>query len=229
MDDDLTFGASVWATPGAAPISLSPPPLVPPLPTFPSTDLDDNDAPQDSFDDFDDFGAPPAPAPSGGDDDDFGDFGDFGDAEASGGAGGFAAFEDQSRIAGPSSVSQDWRPLRLDPFPPRAELEAQIDDILSPFWAHDDLAQVLSDDDIREVGGLSQILSTPERYRASRPPRVPLLTHNPPMPLLFSPTPNPAAVRSTRRSSRRTRRPRPRRTGRARASGGSTSSRSASP
>ncbi|TFY51359.1 hypothetical protein EVG20_g11034, partial [Dentipellis fragilis] len=141
MDDDLTFGASVWATPGAAPISLSPPPLVPPLPTFPSPNLDD-DAPQDSFDDFDDFGAPPAPAPSGRDgdgDDDFGDFGDFGDAEDSGGAGagGFAAFEDQSRIAGPSTApiaSHDWRPLRLDPFPPRAELEAQIDEILSPFW-----------------------------------------------------------------------------------------------
>lgn len=149
MDDDITFG-SVWATDIAAPTTLSPPPAAFSLPT-----LDDDDA-------FDDFGEPSAQIVAPGDDeDDFGDFGDFGDADDHA---GFvdAGFEEQTHIAGPSS-SGLWQCLRLDPLPPRTELEERIEEILGPLWRHGNTLQAMTDDDIREVGGLNQILITPER------------------------------------------------------------------
>ena len=77
MDDDMTFGASVWGASGpATPVkSESEPGETDFAPAAAS-------APDDSFDDFDDFG--PTETAAGGteavDDDDFGDFGDFGDA-----------------------------------------------------------------------------------------------------------------------------------------------------
>ena len=67
-------------------------------------------------------------------------------------------------MAGPSS-HRDWEPLHLDAhnMPSRSELEEQIEEILSPLWADDDLDGAFTDEDIREVGGINQILITPER------------------------------------------------------------------
>ncbi|KAI0065936.1 hypothetical protein BV25DRAFT_1610559 [Artomyces pyxidatus] len=171
MDDD--FGSSIWATPATGPLTLSSP-REDILPTFPTRISHDG-----QFDDFDDFDAPTQTGGGGDDDDDFGDFGDFGDAEDAGG--GFAddgAFGEQTGIAGTSS--RDWEPLQLDPFPSRSDLEEQIEEILGPLWEDDDLSQVLTDEDIREVGGLSQILVTPESralyqslFPASPPPAQP--------------------------------------------------------
>ncbi|KAI0004955.1 hypothetical protein BJV74DRAFT_805925 [Russula compacta] len=41
-------------------------------------------------------------------------------------------------------------------------LEAQIEEILGPLWNSDDTSQALTDEDVREVGGLAQILVTPD-------------------------------------------------------------------
>lgn len=178
MDEDITFGSSVWATPATAPMTLSPrahedalPPLHPPPAS--STSSEQND----QFEDFDDFGPPADTTQSTlAQDDDFGDFGDFGDVQDSstvaledGGAfgGGFAddvGFDEQVRMAGPSTY-RDWEPLHLDPhnMPSRSELEEQIEEILSPLWADDNPDEVFTDEDIREVGGINQILITPAR------------------------------------------------------------------
>ncbi|KAI0050165.1 hypothetical protein FA95DRAFT_1555865 [Auriscalpium vulgare] len=168
MDDD--FGASVWATTPSDPIILSSP-HEDVFPTFPTTNI-----PSEPSDDFDDFGAPAEPGGADGDEDDFGDFGDFEEAEEAGGEfTGAAGFSDGAGVAGPST-SRDWEALRLEPLPSRRDLEEQIDEILGPLWAHDDLSQALTDDDIREVGGLNQILITPESralYKTLFPPTPP--------------------------------------------------------
>ena len=155
MDDDLTFGASVWAT--SEPIT-SKQPLVAAKPEQ-----------EAKFDDeFDDFGTP-ADTTQGdiNDDNDFGDFGDFGEAEP----GSLQTFTEHSgfddvRIAGPSS--QIWQPLRLDPFPPRSTLESAIDETWGPIWNYEDIADVTTDDPIREAEGIAQILITPSRWVCRR-------------------------------------------------------------
>lgn len=114
---------------------------------------------EDGFDDFGDVQTPGADIATGGGDDDFGDFGDFDEGPQEGFAGD-AAFEDQARLAGPSH----WDALVLDPLPPRAELQEKIEDILAPLWAYDDVSSALSDEPMREIGGLAQVLVTPERY-----------------------------------------------------------------
>ena len=119
---------------------------------FTSPPLDDGDG-------FDDFGDVQQPAADPTSTDDFGDFGDFDEAPQEGFADD-AAFEDQAQLAGPSH----WEALVLDPLPPRAELKEQIDSILAPLWAYDDVDNALSDEPMREVGGLAQVLVTPERY-----------------------------------------------------------------
>lgn len=154
MDDDFTFGASVW---GASDPIAAPLPIVkPPSAVFGAA----ND------DDFDDFGSPPQTAvTAAADDDDFGDFGDFDDAQEMPPADGFdddAAFADVP-VAGPSSYS-DWEPLRLAPMPSRPELEDNINAILGPLWAGQSMSDVATDDEIREREGINQILVTPERY-----------------------------------------------------------------
>ena len=102
MEDDLTFGTSIWGTDVSAPLP-APPTLIaaPTLSREPST--------ADSLDDFDDFGTPAETVAASGDeaDDDFGDFGDFGEAEQLGEAPSFddAAFAEVpfEPIAGPST------------------------------------------------------------------------------------------------------------------------------
>lgn len=153
MEDDISFGASVWGAPTDFAPVLS-------INRVPSTSTDDG------FDDFDDYRTPAETVVASGDegDDDFGDFGDFGDAQTIGGVHSFveeAAFDEDVRIPGPSGA--EWEPLQLDPLPSRQELQQQVDEILGPLWATMDLSQ-LSDEQIREAEGLSQTLVTPERY-----------------------------------------------------------------
>ncbi|KAF9055018.1 hypothetical protein BDZ89DRAFT_938070 [Hymenopellis radicata] len=143
MDDDFTFGASVWGTPDPAAPVVKPPSPIP-------------------DDDFDDFGSPPQAAQVA-DDDDFGDFGDFGDAQeippsSSGFSDDMAGF---APVAGPSSYG-DWDPLKLAPMPGRPELEDDINTILGPLWGSQPISEVTTDDEIREREGINQILVTPE-------------------------------------------------------------------
>lgn len=156
MEDDFSF-ASVWgapATPSPIPSQLT---LAPPPVDFPSSSSQGDD-------DFDDFGTART-EPSDAMDDDFGDFGDFGDGDMA----TPADFEDigfgqDVRIVSPPPVQEpDWEPLRLDPFPSRTQLQAQLDEILGPVWT-DDISLYTTADDVREVEGISQILVTPERY-----------------------------------------------------------------
>lgn len=145
MDDDL--GSSVWATPATGVISLLSPNV--------STTIG-------QYDDFDEFGLQEEVSIREDDDDEFGDFGDFGQAEDTteefGGSSGFKEPELEAAAA-----SSDWEPLCFDSHPSRRRLETQIEEILGPLWSNDDLGEALTDEDVREVGGLAQILVTPDR------------------------------------------------------------------
>ncbi|KAI0650587.1 hypothetical protein C8Q79DRAFT_944323 [Trametes meyenii] len=175
MDDDIAFTASVWG----APADLVPPLAVKP-PTF--AELSPGPSTQDDFDDFDNFGTPAETIAGSGEDgeDDFGDFGDFGETQQIPVTpGGFSSFggttyDEPESLGGPSFVS-DWRPLRLDPLPPREVLQDQVDDILRPLWENDDTSH-LTEDVLREVGGINQTLVTSESrqlYNALLPPTPP--------------------------------------------------------
>lgn len=154
MDDDLTFGASVWGQP--EPVITSPIPSR----AAPAV-VDEFEA--TAFNDFDDFGEPEGVALDGTkEDDDFGDFGDFGEADPSSAAFGDSVTFDEANIPGPSSRS--WRPLLLDPFPSRPSLEAELEDTLGPIWHYEDITAVTTDEPIREAEGVAQILTTPSRY-----------------------------------------------------------------
>lgn len=153
MDDDLTFGTSAWGTSD----DITPLPLrtVSLIPT--SSDL------QQDSDPFDDFNGPTEKNPNVADDD-FGDFGDFGETEIVNSTG----FEDdigfgEVPVAGPSS-HREWHPLKLDPLPLRSELAEQVNEILEPIWGYGHTSKNLTDEGIREVEGISQILVTSERY-----------------------------------------------------------------
>jgi len=153
MDDDMTFGASVWAASeplNANSIFKSDPPL----------NFDDTIS-----DDFDDFGALDEIPGTDLKDDDFGDFGDadIGLTLAFGEAGGF---EEDLRIPGPSS--QNWRPLQLDPFPSRSSLEKELSETLGPIWNCEDISVVTTDEAIREVEGSAQILISQSRCVACK-------------------------------------------------------------
>ena len=166
MDDDITFGASVWGAPDdsapIAPLAVKPPTFA--ISPSPSTAPDD-------FDDFDNFRTPAETTAGSGDeggDDDFGDFGDFGESEPLPVTPGFSTsfgevtYAEPESIGGPS-IPRDWRPLQLHPIPSREQLQEQVDNILGPMWMYDDTSY-LTDEAIREVGGINQTLVTPERY-----------------------------------------------------------------
>lgn len=153
MDDDITFGASVWSTSDVAD-------TIPPLQTNPPI-LSTPHFGEDQFEDFDD---PVQTMQADAGDDDFGDFGDFDEAEVVNSTGfDDGEFGQEVQIAGPSSYAE-WHPLRLDPLPSRSELEDQVSSILEPIWGSADISGLLTDDGIREVEGVGQILVTPERY-----------------------------------------------------------------
>ncbi|KAI0268324.1 hypothetical protein BC834DRAFT_952638 [Gloeopeniophorella convolvens] len=150
MDED--FGSSVWTTPATGVGSLSPTdfPSFPPAPSAFS-----------QFDEFDGYGTSTGGTMEQDGDDDFGDFGDFGEADdANNGFADDVDFGGPAQLAGPSL--RDWEPLQLDALPPRKILHAQVEEILGPLWDSDDLGQVLTDEDVREVGGLAQVLVTPD-------------------------------------------------------------------
>jgi hypothetical protein len=157
MEDD-PFGSSVWAaetstfSPKASASTFMPPAAEPPE--------------DEGFDDFDDFGEAAEPTSVGtGDDDDFGDFGDFEDTvdDASGAPafdnGGFGG--DSNPIA--VSTAPPVEMLRLRPMPDRAELRAQVERIIEPIFPKSEIAQYTTDEPIRQVGGLNQILVSEER------------------------------------------------------------------
>jgi hypothetical protein len=156
MDDDITFGASVWGTSDSVD-------TIPSLRTNPPI-LSTSSESQFGEDQFDDFDDPVQTVQADAADDDFGDFGDFDEAEVVNSTGfeDDVGFGEEVRIAGPSSHT-GWHPLRLDPLPPRSELENQVNSILEPIWGSEDISEVLTDEGIREVEGVSQILVTPER------------------------------------------------------------------
>ena len=151
MDDDITFGASVWATSDPAESSI------PKLASAPVALPEDDQ----SFDDFDDFGPAETAPESSIQDDDFGDFDDFTD-----GAAGTSGFEDVSgfanQVAGPSSYSL-WAPLSLDPRPTKEQLQEDVDAILAPLWTVSEIEAGTTDEPIREAEGIAQILVTPSR------------------------------------------------------------------
>jgi len=150
MDED--FGTSIWAT-------TTPAPAIAPLtsPTFPQSPFTVN-----QLDDVDGFETQKDVSEhvEDDDDDDFGDFGEFGQAEGTEEIGDSGHFSEPALVAG--SSSWDWEPLHLDPHPSRQTLEAQIEEILGPLWNTDDTSQALTDEDVREVGGLAQILVSPD-------------------------------------------------------------------
>ncbi|KAL0067606.1 hypothetical protein AAF712_005321 [Marasmius tenuissimus] len=114
----------------------------------------------DGFDDFDDFGSPTADAGQiAMDDDDFGDFGDADEASAPAGFADSTGFAEVP-IAGPSRIG--WEPLRLDPFPGRDELADQINEILEPIWRSHPVSEYATEEGIRDVEGVNQILVTSE-------------------------------------------------------------------
>ncbi|EEB92764.1 hypothetical protein MPER_08680 [Moniliophthora perniciosa FA553] len=155
MEDDLTFGASVWGSTEPAnlfPAKQSSSTILPsPSASAPQTD--------DDFDDFDDFGSA-AEAPQSAVDDD--DFGDFGDADEMATPADFTSpgYPSEIPIAGPSRAG--WEALRLNPFPSRDDLVEQINDILDAVWSGIPVSQYLTDDGIRDVEGVNQILQTNE-------------------------------------------------------------------
>jgi hypothetical protein len=160
MDDDVTFGTSVWGSesPIAAPVPKKGEPIKEPLEEeeLPAG-VDEDEAVDDGFDDFDDFTdaaqASDAPATGAFDDDDFGDFGEAEEMET-----GPSDFQFQQPEAGPS-----WQPLTLDPFPSHTVLTRDVDHLLEPLWVGLDVSQVTSNEPIREKEGVSQILVTSER------------------------------------------------------------------
>jgi hypothetical protein len=151
MEDDLTFGVSVWGTPDEPlhQASSSSAPLQLP------TSLHNAD------DDFDDFGDPVTTTLGEGDDD-FGDFGNPEETLNTSDFGGVTAFGEEVRIPAPSDAP--WEPLRLDPMPTREDLEQQIRRILDPIWGDEDVSQVTTDEGIRQAEGINQILISQDRF-----------------------------------------------------------------
>ncbi|KAF9464351.1 hypothetical protein BDZ94DRAFT_1191017 [Collybia nuda] len=152
MDDDITFGASVWGTSDVVD-TLSP------LQTKRSS-LSTSLEPHFIDDQFDDFESP-LPAVHGDMADE--DFGEFDEADV-GNSTGFEddeSFGEEVQIAGPSSYVE-WLPLGLNSLSSRSVLEDQVGSILEPIWGSEDISRLLTNDRIREVEGVTQILVTPE-------------------------------------------------------------------
>ncbi|KAH7887575.1 hypothetical protein F5I97DRAFT_1861378 [Phlebopus sp. FC_14] len=157
MDDDFGFESSVWAA-STDPLRSINLPSAPPLTTS-------SPAPShDHYDDFDDFHTPPQTQnPSVAQDDDFADFGDFGDVQESDDPFTFDEADPNMREedAPADSSQRTWNPLRLSPLPSKEDLSLQIEETLGPVWSHG-LPGLTSDEDIRQVGGIGQILITQE-------------------------------------------------------------------
>lgn len=155
LDDDLSFDSSVWGQPALAPSLLSLPPQL---------SSSSSAACHDQLDDFDDFHTPlESKTPSVALDDDFADFGDFG--EVGGSDANFTFEEDptfSTETQDPALIQLGWRSLCLDPLPSAQDLSLQIKEILGPVWS-DDLSSLTSNEDIRQLEGIGQILTTSQR------------------------------------------------------------------
>lgn len=174
--DDFDLGASVWestAEPNdrlgtggkAGPSFIIQPSLL---------QADDGGA---AFDDDDfNFDAPSAAAVNNRDDD-FGDFGDFGVALQEASSSTFVqspSFDEDGGFFAPQGI--DWDGLQLNPVPSHRELRNEIEEILRPLWDSVDSSEYLTDENIRQMAGLSQILVTSERSNLFIPEKAELLT-----------------------------------------------------
>ncbi|KAM6496030.1 hypothetical protein JOM56_008736 [Amanita muscaria] len=150
MDEEFTFGTSVWGS--SDPVDLVPPGSIP-ITTQQSSPISLGET--QFSDDFDTFATPAESigVPDDDEDDGFGDFGDFGEAQGN-------EFDD-ANFGEPIAGSSYWQPLKLDPLPPRPKLQQQINENLEPLWADHD-TDILTDEGIRELSGISQVLVTPE-------------------------------------------------------------------
>lgn len=164
MDDDFSFGASVWATSEPEqqpdPTPDSEPKRKQPAPLMLQDDFDDA-----QFNDFDDdFGAPAEAADFDAKDDDFGDFEDFEEAGEVASVSAFqdVVFQEPLPIAGPSS-HRPWKPLQVEPGSRYEEIQEDVYEILDPIWGAEDISSITTDDPMREVEGVSQILVTSSR------------------------------------------------------------------
>lgn len=170
MDDDLSFGASIWASSSSEPPSKETKSSIaePSFPAFKPPSHADTSFRSEAFDDNDfDFDAPVQATTTANEDDDFGDFGDFGETVDGDALGGFSqptTFAEEDAVTSPYET--EWKALQLDPLPSTSGLKDGIGDILQPLWSTLDASEFLTDDDIRQVGGLNQILVTAERCRA---------------------------------------------------------------
>jgi len=150
-DDDFGFGASVWAS-----SSTSVPSQQEEGPVF-SSSSKISSLTDGAFDD-DDFDAPVEGTT--GDDDDFGDFGDAiegGESSAFSQTSGFDTGFGQLTIQ-----SDEWSSLRLQPTPSPSRLRDDLNILLDPLWSSNDISQFATNENIRQVGGLNQVLVTPE-------------------------------------------------------------------
>lgn len=165
MDDDFNFGASIWAsnTPPTSE-SLASSSSKPAFSAFPTET-------EDAFEDGNfEFSTPLQASTFAGADDGFDDFGDFGDV-VEGDA--IETFDQESTTSdgdafAPAGRTTDWNALCLDPLPSSSSLKQGIGDLMEPFWDTREASQFLRDENIRQVGGLNQVLVTPERYRRIR-------------------------------------------------------------
>ncbi len=154
-DDDFGFGASVWAS-----SSTSVPSQQEEGPVF-SSSSKISSLTDGAFDD-DDFDAPVEG--TSGDDDDFGDFGDFGDAIEGGESSAFSQTSGFDTGFGQLTIQSDeWSSLRLQPTPSPSRLRDDLNSLLDPLWSSNDISQFATNENIRQVGGLNQVLVTPER------------------------------------------------------------------
>ena len=182
--DDLGF-SSVWSDsppkPKAIPLPLSPPAFhsIQNGAVHDFNDYDDDPFSTSSFDNQPIQGdAFPA-----GEDDEFGDFGDFGDTQVTNGFDDdMGGFEEGNADAPPLSSfdggfehelppdpgPSTWEPLRLRPsLPTPANLSRHIEALLASTYGRVDPETVMSDDPIRQVEGIGQILFTTQRYALS--------------------------------------------------------------
>ncbi|GJJ07288.1 hypothetical protein Clacol_001488 [Clathrus columnatus] len=152
MDD---WGTSVWDTPSGNPPTTS---VVLISDAFAPEDVED--APNDIGDSTTNFAGQNQFS-----EDDFGDdFGDFGDGEQlSFEDNDMNGFQDADAFQDfPALIPTAWEPLCLDPWPSSEELASDVDNLLQMIWPLDS-STILTDENIRQVEGITQILITPER------------------------------------------------------------------
>lgn len=162
MDDEFDLGSSVWTT--SIPSTSSSSKLNKSYPKITST-TSSLSQPEDEFDDDDGFDEP-ITVPASAEDDDFGDFGDFGDfrdpVESIDSTGFTQPLEFSADEDFHSQSSTEWNALHLYPQPSHSTLREEVDVLLHPLWLRSDASQFLTQENIRQVEGLNQILVTSE-------------------------------------------------------------------